>query len=214
MTALGPGVVPGEPAPRRPRGFVLGVLVGLLLTVGPVVAIRTGALPEPTVGSGSSYDDDDGDTADDVPFTDPVRVQGALDAAVADVGSDRAAQVVVEDGEFSAVLFDPATNLWTRYREYSFDAPGDGRSEPLPSQPPAQAEFSLALVSGAGLTAAMTTGNRAIGNDPEDVDYVLLVAERPFPAYGDVVLVVSDRYSSGARAWLSPDGTVLRSEVG
>lgn len=213
MTAPTSTVVPTEPATRRPRGFAVGLVVGLLVTVGPVVAIRTGALPEPVVGSGSgssSYDETD----DDVPFTDPVRLQGALDAAVADVGSDRATQVVVEDGEFSAVLFDPATNLWTRYQEYSFDLPGDGRAEPLPAQPPAEAEFPLGTVSGAGLSAAMVTGNRAIGNDADDVTYLQLVVERPFPAYGDVLLTVADRYSTGGRAWLSPDGTVLRSEVG
>ncbi len=53
-----------------------------------------------------------------------------------------------------------------------------------------------------------------MGNDPGDVTYLLLVAERPFPAYGDVLLTVSDRYSAGARAWLAPDGSVLRAEVG
>jgi hypothetical protein len=207
-------VVPGEPVPRRPRGFAVGLVLGLAVTLGVVAAEKAGVLPHQADSSGYSDDDSDGDGDDDVPFTDPDRLQSALDAAVADVGSTRAAQVAVDDSEFTAVLFDPATGLWSRYREYSFDTPGDGRSEPLPSQPPAQAEFPLDLVSGAGLTAAMSTGNRAVGNDPDDVTYVLLVAERPFPAYGDVLLTVSDRYSSGARAWLSPDGTVLRSEVG
>ncbi|SCX37530.1 hypothetical protein SAMN03159343_0127 [Klenkia marina] len=210
MTA--PGVVPAEPVARRPRGFAVGLLLGLLLTAGPVVAIRTGALPEPALGSGSSSDADDAD--DDVPFSDPVRLQGALDAAVAEVGSDRATQVVVEAREFAVVLFDPATNLWTRYQEYAFDRPGDGRSEPLPAQPPAEAEFPLGTVSAAGLTAALVTGNRAIGNDADEVGYLQLVAERPFPVYGDVLLTVVDRYSAGARAWLSPAGEVLRSEVG
>ncbi|GHE13913.1 hypothetical protein [Klenkia taihuensis] len=209
MTAVVPPAH-GAPRPRR-GGFGAAFALSLSLTLALVFSVHSGVLPDPTAGYGYSGDDG-GD--DDVPFTDPVRLQQALDAAVADVGSARAAQVVVEDGEFSAVLFDPATNLWSRYQEYSFDLPGDGRSEPLPSQPPEEAEFALDLVSGAGLTAALATGNRAIGNDPDDVTYLLLVAERPFPAYGDVVLAVSDRYSSGARAWLSPDGTVLRAEVG
>ncbi|MCO7221351.1 hypothetical protein [Klenkia sp. PcliD-1-E] len=208
-------VVPPAPGERRPRrgGFGAAFVVSLMLTLAVVLSVHNGALPDPTRDSASSgYSADDSD--DEVPFTDPDRLQQALDAAVADVGSARAAQVVVEDGEFSAVLFDPATSLWSRYREYSFDAPGDGRSEPLPSQPPTEAEFPLELVSGPGLVAALGTGNRAIGNDPDDLPFVQLVAERPFPAYGDVLLMVSDRYSSGSRAWLSPEGAVLRSEVG
>jgi hypothetical protein len=210
VTAVVPPA-PGAPRPRR-GGFGAAFVLSLMLTLAFVLSVHNGVLPDPTAGYGYSDRDDDED--DDVPFTDPVRLQQALDAAVADVGSARAAQVVVEDGEFNAVLFDPATNLWSRYQEYSFDVPGDGRSEPLPSQPPKEAEFALDLVSGAALTAALSTGNRAIGNDPDDVTYLQLVAERPFPAYGDVVLTVSDRYSAGARAWLSPDGTVLRAEVG
>lgn len=205
-----PAAAPGRPAGRSP--VLGGFAVGLMLTLAFVFSVRAGTLPDLLADStyGSSTDDAD----EDVPFTDPVRLQQALDAAVAEVGSERATQVVVEDGEFTAVLFDPATNLWSRYQEYSFDAPGDGRSEPLPAQPPAEAEFPLDLLSGAGLSAALSTGNRAMGNDPDDITYLLLVAERPFPAYGDVLLTVSDRYSSGARAWLAPDGSVLRAEVG
>lgn len=204
-------VVPGEPAPAKPRGFLVGLVVGLVATVGVVGAEKAGVLPH--LSGGSSADSED--RAEDVPFTDAGRLQAGLDAAVADVGSTRATQLLVEDGEFSVVLFDPDTNLWSRYSEYDFYAAGEGRSEPLPAQPPVEAEFALDLVTAPVLVEALETGNRALGNDAEDVTFLQLVAERPFPVYGDVLLTVSDRYgSAGARVWLTPDGTVLRAEIG
>ncbi len=115
-------VVPGAPIPRRPRGFAVGVVLGLLATVGVVVAEKAGTLPHLSGGSSADSSDD----AEDVPFTDPDRLQTALDAAVDQAGSSRAAQLVVGDGDVSVVLFDPTSQVWTRYQEYDFDVPGDG----------------------------------------------------------------------------------------
>lgn len=203
-------VVPGEPVPRRPRGFAVGLVIGLAVTLGVVAAEKAGVLPH--LPGSSGYSDVE---PDDVPFTDPDRLQTALDAAVADVGTVRATQLVVADGEVSVVLLDADTNLWSRYQEYDFDPPGEGHAEPLPAQPPAEAEFALDAVPADVLVEALRTGNRALGGDDEDLRGLELVVERPFPTYGDVLLTVSEPYSSaGSRVWLSTDGSVLRADVG
>lgn len=207
--------VPSATAPAGgrsgPGGRAVGLVVGLLLCLGAVVAEKAGLAP--ALASQGSDEAADRST-EDVPFTEPDRLQTALDAAVAQAGSSRATQVSVDDGEVSVVLFDPTSQVWTRYHEYAFDSPGDGDSDTLASAPPPEAEFALDGVTGAVLTDLLTTGNRALRQDAEDVDFLQLVVERPFPAYGDVLVTVSERYSpSSSRVWLSLEGTVLRAEV-
>ncbi len=61
---------------------------------------------------------------------------------------------------------------------------------------------------------ALTTAARALRYEPDEMAYLELLVERPFPAYGDVLLTASERYSSaGSRVWLALDGTVLRTEL-
>lgn len=202
---------PGGPR-KRWRGAVLAFVVGLAVPVGVVVADTTG---EPLSWTSSDSDDGD-DPAIDEPrgaFLERDRLARSLAAMVDLAGTTSATQLAFDSRRLSVDLLEADTGLFVRYDQYESDPVEAPYTTDLVRQPPPEAVFDLSAVPVDTLLAALETANRSLGNPPEDVEWLGLVLERPFPGYGEPLMVVDAGYGAAPqRVWLSLDGTVLRVE--
>jgi len=204
-TSTVPLPAPETTAPRRRwTGAVVAFVVGLAVPAGVVVADRTG---EPLSVPAAEEET----TSSPAPFLEGDRLERALATLVAEAGSSQAAQLAFDGRDVSADLVDPLTGQYVRVDQYELDAVDEAYESGLTVQPPREAAFDLATIPPATLLAAMATANRALGNEDEDLQYLEVLVERPFPGFGDPVIVVSDSFGVPPhRVWLSTDGTVLR----
>jgi hypothetical protein len=76
--------------------------------------------------------------------------------------------------------------------------------------------FAQGLLLGVAVGCIDTSGRfRARDPAPDVLPRALERPDRLRSGVGEVLLTVSDRWgSAGARVWSSPDGTVLRAEIG
>ena len=217
------------PGPQRPggprsrwRGALVAFVVGLAVPAVPaglIVADRTGgplgwSSSEAGAGAGGGPGSDDG-----VPDVEPGaflagdRLATSLGAMVAEAGTTQASQLAFDGRQLSVDLLDADTGLYVRHDQYESDPAGQAYSTDLVRQPPPPAVFDLATVSPDTPMAALQTANRSLGNEPEDLQYLTALVERPYPSYGDPLIVVDDSLGvSPRRVWLSLDGAVLRVE--
>jgi len=199
---------PGRPR-KRWRGALVAFLVGLAVPAGVVVADKTG---EP-LDSSSSGSDSDLLGTDRGAFLERGRLATSLAALATAAGTTRTAQLAFDSRQLSADLLDADTGLYVRLDEYESSSPGEPYRTDLVRQPPPEAVFDLAVVGADALLTAMETANRSLGNDDADLEFLHVLVERPFPTYGDPLIVVDDGYGvAPRRVWLSLDGTVLRVE--
>ncbi|MBB3676263.1 hypothetical protein [Modestobacter versicolor] len=200
---------PGAPRRRRRwRGAVAAFVVGLAVPAGVVVADRTG---EPL--SWSSDEDVEDTLVDEPGFLDGDRLERSLAAMVADAGTSQVTQLAFDDDRLSVDLLDADTGLYARHEQYAGGSSETPYVTDLVRQPPPEAAFDLAAVPTATLLAALRTANRSLGDEPEDVEYLAALVERPFPVYGDPLVVVDAGYGvTPRRVWLALDGSVLRVE--